>query len=64
MEKYILDAYMDKANIPTGVLSTKYDFITGYTGVAQSPESFIVYNEVYSTGTQQLHPFDPQLNIH
>ena len=50
MEKYILNAYIDKANIPTGALSIKYDFTTGYTGIGNN--DFIIFNEVYSTGTQ------------
>jgi hypothetical protein len=59
MEKYILDAYMDKASIPTGALSIKYDFITGYgvvnsnyvNGVPTQTDG-VIYNQVYSTGTQ------------
>jgi hypothetical protein len=50
MEKYILDAYMDKANLPTGTLAIKYDFTTGYTGIGNN--DFIIFNEVYSTGVQ------------
>jgi len=50
MEKYILDAYMDKANLPTGTLAIKYDFTTGYTGIGNN--DFVIFNEVYSTGTQ------------
>ena len=50
MEKYILDAYMDKANLPTGTLAIKYDFTTGYTGIGNN--DFVIFNEVYSTGAQ------------
>ena len=50
MEKYILDAYMDKANLPTGTLAIKYDFTTGYTGIGNN--DFVIFNEVYSTGIQ------------
>ena len=50
MEKYILDAYMDKANLPAGTLAIKYDFTTGYTGIGNN--DFVIFNEVYSTGTQ------------
>ena len=50
MEKNILNAYIDKANVPTEALSIKYDFTTGYTGIGNN--DFILFNEVYSTGTQ------------
>ena len=50
MEKYILDAYMDKANLPTGALAIKYNFITGYAGIANNDS--VIFNEVYSTGIQ------------
>ena len=50
MEKDILNAYIDKANVPAEALSIKYDFTTGYTGIGNN--DFILFNEVYPTGTQ------------